>query len=65
MTKKPLFDLLKGSVLATAAALLAPFSVLFLVRGSVYAVAAIGAVQLVLLGVGFYLMWAAHKALRR
>lgn len=57
-------ETVKGAACATAAALLAPVNVLLLLQGLWYAVAAIGLVQLILLGVGIYIMARAHKKTR-
>src|SRR5690606_11298648 len=62
--EKLLRETVKGAAYATAAALLAPVNVLLLLRRLWYAVAAVGVVQLALLGAGIYIMIRAHKKAR-
>lgn len=64
-SKSLLRELVKGAAFATAASILTPFNVLFVLRGLWPLVFLIGLLQLVLLGVGIYLMWSANKAARK
>lgn len=63
--KNLLAQIVKGAAFATAAAILAPVNVLFLLRGSWFLVGAIGLVQLALLITGVVIMISASRASRK
>lgn len=64
-SKEIMQGIVKGAAFATAAALLAPVNVLFMLRGLWYVVAALGVAQIGLLAIGISIMASVTRKARK